>query len=328
MAVPTITDGAPVDHAPGGSRPRDRHETQFLSRQAGKVRRTELGTFLRSRRERLTPEGVGLPPSLRRRTPGLRREEVAQLAGVGVTWYTWLEQGRPINASTQVLDSIARALRLDPDEHTHLYRLADVPSLAQVATPRCTVDPEVQQILDELSSIACALNERFDVLAWNAAYQRLFPGIANFRGKYRNSVWSIFTSPGCCHPYVNRTEESPRLVATLRAAYAHHVGEPYWEQFIKDLLERSQQFATLWAQHEVAGYGTRIKIFNHPAVGPLRLKSTSLGVHATPGTRVIVYLPDDDDTAQGLRRLENDCSASTWPPLPCGHSFMESLSSQ
>ena len=99
-------------------------------------RRAELAAFLRSRRERITPEQVGLPPGLRRRTPGLRREEVAQLAGVGVTWYTWLEQGRPINASAQVLGAVAQTLRLDPAERQHLYRLADVADAAGPAGSR------------------------------------------------------------------------------------------------------------------------------------------------------------------------------------------------
>ena len=294
----------------------------------GKVRRTELGTFLRSRRERLSPEDVGLPPSLRRRTPGLRREEVAQLAGVGVTWYTWLEQGRPINASTQVLDSIAKTLRLDADEHNHLYRLADVPRLAPVTRPSCTVEPAVQQVLDELSSIACVINERFDLLAWNATYQLLFPGLENFRGKYRNTVWSVFTSPGCCHPYVNRAEEAPRIVATLRAAYAHHVGEPYWEQFISDLLDRSPEFAKLWAQHEVAGYGTRNKIFNHPLAGKLEFTTMSLGLHGTPGLRMIVYLAADERTVEAMRDLEARQAPLKLAPLPCGHRFTEAVSSE
>ena len=184
-------------------------------RAVGQVRRTELGTFLRSRRERLLPEDVGLPPSLRRRTPGLRREEVAQLAGVGVTWYTWLEQGRPINASTQVLDSIARTLKLDPDEHSHLYRLADVPSLAPAGESSETLGPDVQTVLDELNLIACVINERFDLLAWNHSYEMLFPAVASQVGKYHNIVWNMFTSPGRCHVFVNREEEMPRIVATL-----------------------------------------------------------------------------------------------------------------
>ena len=104
-------------------------------------RRAELAAFLRSRRERITPEDVGLAPGIRRRTAGLRREEVAMLAGVGVTWYTWLEQGRPINASTQVLDAVARTLKLDQPEREHLYRLADVPEAKSAARRRCQDRP-------------------------------------------------------------------------------------------------------------------------------------------------------------------------------------------
>src|SRR5262245_24195907 len=109
----------------------------------GQARRTELAAFLRSRRERLTPDDVGLAPGLRRRTPGLRREEVAQLAGVGVTWYTWLEQGRRINASVQVLDAVARTLRLDPAEREHLYRLADMPMVHE-PDAEGVLEPEIQ----------------------------------------------------------------------------------------------------------------------------------------------------------------------------------------
>src|SRR5215472_5696306 len=132
----------------------------------GQHRRAELAAFLRTRRERITPEQAGLPPGSRRRTPGLRREEVAQLSGVGVTWYTWLEQGRPINASPQVLSAIARTLLLDQAEREHLFRLADLPDAAGAGpglTPCEQVLPEVQEILDTLSPMpACVLNERFD----------------------------------------------------------------------------------------------------------------------------------------------------------------------
>src|SRR5215469_13336958 len=143
------------------------------------ARRAELAAFLRSRRERITPEDVGLAPGIRRRTAGLRREEVAMLAGVGVTWYTWLEQGRPINASTQVLDAVAQTLRLDQPEREHLYRLADIPdaTAADVAARVAQVAPEMQRILDGLATLpASIMNERFDVLAWNHAYAELFPG--------------------------------------------------------------------------------------------------------------------------------------------------------
>ena len=318
MAVMTVAEQPALPQPPASLLP---VESPSHGAQPAKVRRTELGTFLRSRRERLSPEDVGLPPSLRRRTPGLRREEVAQLAGVGVTWYTWLEQGRPINASTQVLDSIARTLKLDPDEHSHLYRLADVPSLAPVIESAVALAPQVQMVLDELASIACVINERFDLLAWNRSYQLAFPGITNYLGKYRNSLWNLFTSPGCCHPFVNRAEEMPKMVGTLRASYAHHVGEPHWEHFIKDLLDNSPKFAKLWAQHDVGGYGTRVKIFQHPAIGRLHFKSVSMGLHDAPGARMVVYTAADERTAEAMRDLAGMAAICTKTVLPCGHRF-------
>src|SRR5689334_24593508 len=113
------------------------------------LRRHELAAFLRSRRERIAPEDAGLPSGHRRRTAGLRREEVAQLAGVGVTWYTWLEQGRPIKASVQVLDAVSRTLRLDPTEHEHLYRLADVPAVPSTTVTK-EAGPEIRTIIDAM----------------------------------------------------------------------------------------------------------------------------------------------------------------------------------
>src|ERR1700761_1079858 len=135
------------------------------------ARRTELAAFLRTRRERIQPEDVGLPPGTRRRTAGLRREELAQLAGVGVTWYTWLEQGRKINASVQVLDAIATTLRLDATERAHLFRLADVPGASAPADcGDCPLPSEVQRILDSIPYPASVTTERFDLLAWKRIY--------------------------------------------------------------------------------------------------------------------------------------------------------------
>ena len=137
------------------------------------LRRRELADFLRSRRERIVPEDVGLPPASRRRTPGLRREEVATLAGVGVTWYTWLEQGRDINVSPQVLDAVARTLLLDRSEREHLFRLADAPEVT--AESECQgLQPTVQVLLDQLCPYPASVrNARYDILAFNGAYERL-----------------------------------------------------------------------------------------------------------------------------------------------------------
>src|SRR6202046_1392981 len=132
------------------------------------ARRTELAAFLRARRERIQPEDVGLPPGTRRRTAGLRREELAQLAGVGVTWYTWLEQGRKINASVQVLDAIATTLRLDATERAHLFRLADVPGASGPADcVDCPLPPEVQQGIDAIPLPAAVPTAALHPPRWN-----------------------------------------------------------------------------------------------------------------------------------------------------------------
>ncbi|GII02031.1 helix-turn-helix transcriptional regulator [Planobispora takensis] len=266
-------------------------------------RRTELAAFLRSRRERITPADVGLPPGLRRRTPGLRREEVAQLAGVGVTWYTWLEQGRPINVSVQVLDAISRTLGLDQAEHEHLYRLADVPQVTDAGGCR-VLEPETQVILDQLDPIpAVVYNARYDVLAWNAAYDRLFPILTTQPLITRNALWQLFVSRDCCTPVVNREEELPQMVATLRAGFGRHLGEPAWTDLVRRLSAASPEFARMWATHDVARPGSRMKIFQHSAAGLIRTVSTSMALTSPPEARMVVYTPVDDDSRERIAWL-------------------------
>ncbi|WP_425558861.1 helix-turn-helix transcriptional regulator [Catenulispora subtropica] len=283
-------------------------------------RRSELASFLRSRRERLDPELMGLPAGTRRRTPGLRREEVAQLAGVGVTWYTWLEQGRQINASVQVLDAVARTLKLDQAETEHLYRLADVAAVPALTGCR-RLDPEVQLILDGLRPLpAAVVNGRSDLLAWNKSYALLFPFLVNAPEDKRNSMWQVFTAPKCCHPFVNRQEELGRMVANFRARYGRHVGEPAWDEFVKRLCAASPEFAELWAEHGVADGGVRVKVFRHPALGELSVVVTTLDVAATPGTRMMVYTPNDEHTRERFEVLRQD-SLPGGATYECGHSF-------
>ncbi|GIH94801.1 transcriptional regulator [Planobispora siamensis] len=268
-----------------------------------RARRTELAAFLRSRRERITPADVGLPPGLRRRTPGLRREEVAQLAGVGVTWYTWLEQGRPINVSVQVLDAISRTLGLDQAEHEHLYRLAGVPAVPESGGCR-SLEPETQVILDQLTPIPAAVyNARYDLLAWNAAYDRLFPNMTGQPPATRNALWQLFVTRECCNPVVNRAEELPQMVATLRAGFGRHVGEPAWTDLVRRLSAVSPEFARMWATHDVASPGSRMKIFQHCVAGLVRTVSTSMTLAAPPETRMVVYTPVDDDSRERIAWL-------------------------
>ncbi|MGW6503517.1 helix-turn-helix transcriptional regulator [Nonomuraea angiospora] len=265
------------------------------------AKRIDLSAFLRTRRERITPEMVDLAPGPRRRTPGLRREEVAQLAGVGVTWYTWLEQGRPINASTQVLDAIARTLRLDAAERQHLYRLA-----GQAQTPADTdsgqVTPEMRQILDRLGDMPTAVtNSRCDALAWNAAYAALFPELVSAPEGERNSLWHTCLTPAPTTLLLNRDQELARAVAVFRGAYSRHVDDPCWQDFVRRLSSESAEFARLWARQDVAEPGPRVKRFKHVELGELRFSTTSLT--AVAEIRLVVYTPMDDTTREAMRAL-------------------------
>ncbi|MGN9843765.1 helix-turn-helix transcriptional regulator [Nonomuraea sp. H19] len=265
------------------------------------AKRADLSAFLRTRRERITPEMMDLAPGPRRRTPGLRREEVAQLAGVGVTWYTWLEQGRPINASTQVLDAIARTLRLDSAERQHLYRLAghaEVPASADSGQ----VTPEIQGILDRLGDMpACVSNGRCDALAWNDAYAALFPELVSAPEGERNSLWHTCLNPAPSTVLLNRDQELARAVAVFRGAYSRHADDPCWQDFVRRLSGESAEFARLWARQDVADPGPRVKVFKHVNVGELRFTTTSLT--AAPELRLIVYTPRDDETKSAMGRL-------------------------
>jgi hypothetical protein len=268
-------------------------------------RRTELAAFLRSRRERISPQDVGLPPGHRRRTSGLRREEVAQLAGVGVTWYTWLEQGRPINASSQVLDAIARTLLLDAVERVHLFRLADVAGNDAIAgCVDCPLPAEVQDVLDAFTAVpASVVNERFDVLAWNAMYATVFPRVANAPVEDRNTLLAALTGPPCCNAISDPGVMCDVMIGHLRANYGKHVGDPAWSHFIRRLEAASPAFAKVWAEHDVAAPSSYVKGFRHPAVGPIRAISSSFAVSAVPGARMVVYTPSDATSRMALERL-------------------------
>ncbi|MCA2186235.1 helix-turn-helix transcriptional regulator [Nonomuraea cavernae] len=267
------------------------------------ARRSDLAAFLRSRRERITPEMVDLPPGPRRRTPGLRREEVAQLAGVGVTWYTWLEQGRPINASTQVLDAVARTLRLDPVERQHLYRLAGQPETALTADVT-RVTPEMREILDRLDPLpACLANSRCDVLSWNTAYGALFPEIVAAPEGERNTLWQGCVNPRMSATLADRDQDLSRAVAIFRGAYSRHSDDPGWQDFVRRLSAESAEFARLWARQDVAERGPRDKRFKHEALGEIGFRITSFDLASAPETRLVIYTPLGEESRAAVEWL-------------------------
>ncbi|MET7772213.1 helix-turn-helix transcriptional regulator [Nocardia sp. NPDC005366] len=265
-----------------------------------RARRAELGAFLKSRRARISPEAVGLPPGPRRRTPGLRREEVAQLAGIGITWYTWLEQGRNINASVQVLNAVARTLSLDAAETAHLYRLADVPTVP-TAYAGSVLPEELQVILDHLEPLpGVVLSSRYDVLAHNSSYEALCPG---FLLGERNVARRVFLTPECCNTYQHNWDDLRRMVGYLRGAYAKNIGDPGWEDFIAELCSESAHFASLWARNDVAIPASRTKQIRNLAVGELEMFLTSMSLPAVPHSWMQVYTPVDEVAWGKLREL-------------------------
>ena len=271
---------------------------------ADSIRRGELGAFLRSRRERITPEQVGLRRSRRRRTPGLRREEVAQLAGVGLTWYTWLEQGRDIHASAQVLESIARTLLFDPHERAHLFTLAGAPDTT-VGDEHVAVPTAVQLLLDRLEPFpAIAVNGRYDLLAYNRTWLSAVPHVAALPAEDRNVLWLIFTDPSWRKLNPDWEDAAARMVANFRAAMAEHVAEPAWKNLVARLHRSSPEFPAMWARHDVESPEGRVKRLQHPTVGLLRLDFTYLWLDRRLGTRIVAYTPVDERTRRRLDELQ------------------------
>lgn len=266
-------------------------------------RRAELGEFLRARRDAVTPEQAKLPRGRSRRTPGLRREEVAMLAGVSVTWYTWLEQGRRINASVDVLRAIGRALQLDETGQAHLVALAQP----------TTTSPPTEVTPDEVPSALRRLVEAFDpgpafilgphweLVAWNTAEERLYPRIARLTGVERNLLWVLFLGAGVRELIVDWDIHARLALAEFRAATSSVRHDPAMTDLVETLIERSPEFRAWWPEHDVARFETRIRRFDHPRAGRLTFEYQQLTPAEWPSYRIVLHLPvPGDDSAQRL----------------------------
>lgn len=216
------------------------------------------------------------------------------LAGVGITWYTWLEQGRPINASWQVLDSIAHTLRMDPTERWHLYRLAEATPLRRTTDPT-SVPEAVMTMLHSLDPLPASLtNSRFDVIAKNDAHLDLFRGWHTSPCVHHNMLWCCLAEPTARERIGDYDASVRHLVARLRADYGQHVGDPDWEEDIRRLLDVSPEFAEVWALHEVAPPAVRHRRILLPDCEPMDFEVTELAVSPVPELRLHVYTPSDE----------------------------------
>ena len=266
--------------------------------------RRELGEFLLSRRRQTAPSTVGLPASGSRRTPGLRREEVALLAGVSHTWYTWLEQGRDIRPSRQVVDALARTLRLSAAEHEYVLRLSGNGG-APAAGALEAMPGHLQRLLDALGpSPAYAITSSWSMVGWNAAYEHLYPGVAALPAGSRNLLWVVFTDPAVRDLLGDWAADSRRFLTQFRAEVGPRLADPEVVDLVTRLQAASPDFREGWASHDVDRFSSTERRFEHPLVGTLVLEHHQLTPADAPGLQLVVYTPaEGTDSATKLERL-------------------------
>jgi transcriptional regulator with XRE-family HTH domain len=270
------------------------------------TRRTELGAFLRACRGRLRPGDVGLPvgsASGKRRTPGLRREEVAQLSGVGVTWYTWLEQGRDIFPSAQVIEALARALLLTGDQHRHLRELAGLPP-SEDPVPDDELLPRLQRLVDaQAPSPASVYDEHFDYLAWNRAYALVRNDPSTLPADRRNMLWMMFTDAGNRARMVRWEPAARAVLSQFRIAAGRSPGDPRFDELIAALTAASPHFRDWWAEYPVRYFRPATIGIRHPEAGLLQLEVFQLQLIDQPRLVMVVQVPADPPGLERIRCL-------------------------
>jgi len=250
----------------------------------------ELGDFLYSRRARLRPEAAGLANGRRRRTPGLRREEVAERAGISTDWYVRLEQGRTVSPSNTTIDALARALELDAQEHAYLRKLAGhAPARGFV---RETVPQTIRRIVEGLPHPAYVTGQRWDVLAWNAAAIELFCDFGALPKAERNILVFVFTDPRARALFADGWPNVARaMLAQFRATHDLWAGDPLFAELVDRLRQSSPAFANWWPDHDIRAPVSGRKTLHHPTQGLLRLDHASFQANDNSALKLVIYTP-------------------------------------
>ena len=265
-------------------------------------RRAELGEFLRSRRAALTPERVGLPSGSRRRTPGLRREEVAELAQISVALYTWLEQGRDIPVSRRAMDAISTALHLSPGEHRHLHYLA----LQEEFELREEVSPRLRRLVLSLHRFPVfVLDHAWDVVLRNVASIRVFGGADDSDARF-NMLEQVFVDDDYRRLFVDYDAILESLIAMFRLDFPAHADEPRSMALVERLRSTNEKFASIWQRYGVSEHPQGVRRLDHPVAGCISLEPSLLGVIESPGLRLMMYAPADEESARRIEGLVAD----------------------
>jgi len=271
------------------------------------VRLQALSAFLKGQRAKISPESVGLPPGTRRRTPGLRREEVAQLAGVSTTWYTWLEQGRDIQVSSSVLDCVANALQLNADERRYLYSLAfegggEAHPVQQEAVQ---ISPSLQKIMTELRLCPVVISDRMcNIVGWNRAAALVFLDFDRIPPEERNMIRLLFTRREFRRLAVNWEQFASGYLAMFRSYYGQYVGDEWYDKFLEEMKRKKPDFTRMWEESQVS-YAPEVHLeFRHAKAGKMVYELTSLKVYGNADLRCSIYTPaPDTNTEAKLRQL-------------------------
>ena len=263
------------------------------------ARARELGDLLRSRRERLAPAEVGLPAGTRRRTPGLRREEVAMLAAISPTYYAFLEQGRDVRPSRQVLDALARTLRLNAAERTHVHQLVHGEPAPDAADASELLADAVDALVDRLDPCPTYVTgRRFDVLAANRAARTLWTDWPALAAEERNLLWWMFTNPAARTILINWETEASAQLARYRASAARHPDDPSFRELTERLHTASPEVRNWWPRHEIAPLSSGTKRVRHPVLGELELHHVVLQVADHPDQKLVTFAPSPEDQAR------------------------------
>jgi transcriptional regulator with XRE-family HTH domain len=265
-------------------------------------RRRELADFLRSRRERLKPNPGKFVQLSRRRTPGLRREEVAELSGVGATWYTWLEQARDIQPSSEVLDRIGKALELNPFELTHLFQLAGkvLPSILDLSHEE--VPEAVKRVIGHSLGVpAMVLGERFDLLHWNAEFSYLFGDMSLVPKADRNWMYLLHCGKNIRDSIIDWEIHGKRIMAEFRAAIGERIGNPWIVELIDRMKHESPEFENWWKSHDVRERVSLSFEMTHAELGRISFERSVYSPVDAPKLRMVIYTPLTPNLTEKIR---------------------------
>lgn len=264
----------------------------------------ELGQFLKIRRERISPTQVGLPYGNRRRTPGLKREEVAQLANVSLTWYTWLEQGRSIKVSDQVLESIGRSLLFNETEMQYIFVLSQLVMPESKAHEFQLVSKPLQAVLNKLEPYPTFASDQYwNVIGWNDSAKLIFGNFDNMNDRERNTIWRMFTNSNYKELFSEWDKAAQWMVAQFRLSCGMYATDQWFKKFVEELMTKSDSFKKLWLEHNVTFEENFQKRLRIEPLGELVFEFTSFDVSSNPKIKIAVHTPGNKDTSDKLKIL-------------------------